>query len=247
MINLEDVDLYSLITTLDMDTAVKQVRKLKSLSFEEARELIENAHHALKVGGLVAVQNMSTGVFETLKGGLGKALAGTVLPGERVIASLEGVSGQGIALTDSRVIIVKAGAASGAMFGQKGKAYTLADITSVEFSCAVTQGRIQITVAGSHENRSGVLGRGQSILDQAAASMQAENICQFPSTKKAQFQSLSSLIQHAIQEKKQAASTGRVNGMSIPDQIRQLKELADQDIITQEEFQSKKTELLSKM
>ncbi len=251
---LENIDLQALVRRhgKKRPAAVKELRKLTGLGLAEAKEAIDQAYDFAELGGAFPTSSIQMGLAEVLKGGLGKALEETLMPGEKLIASLEGLMGQGIALTDTRVIIVKAGIAAGAMFGQKGKAFRLRDISSVEYSCALTEGRIQITTAGTVESQQGFLMKGQSFIDQVAASRQAENVCQFASNKKKQFQALRQLIQETIEapesrDQTAAAAPAGQAITSIPDQIRALKELADMGAITSEEFERKKKELLARL
>lgn len=63
---------------------------------------------------------------------LAEALEGVLIQGEEVIAQEVGDQGQAIALTGSRIIVVKAGlAATGELNGQKSSAFTLDSITAV--------------------------------------------------------------------------------------------------------------------
>lgn len=179
------------------------------------------------------------------KGGLLKALKDALLPGEKIHAGLEGLSGQGIVLTDSRVIILKAGLSSGALFGQKSKGFQLQDITSVEYSCALTEGRIQITVAGSIDPGHGFRRKGQSLLDDVASSRQLENVCQFASTQKEIFKEMAALIQDRVNKTREHSTSAPK--IDIAEQIRKLKELADIGAITSEEYEAKKQELLARL
>lgn len=183
---------------------------------------------------------------EQLSGGLNAALTEVLLVNETVEAALTGLAGQAAVLTNRRVIIVKGGLSAGAMFGRKAKGYPLEHISSVEYSCALTEGRLQLSVAGTVEQQhGGWLAKG-SLLDQVAASRQAENICQFPSNKKREFQALAKLIQSAADERRRAPVAAASDG-NIPGQIRQLAALLEQGILTQEEFDAKKRELLARL
>lgn len=186
------------------------------------------------------------GLKESFIGGIKAALNEALLPGETIRAALNGLRGQAVALTDRRVIIFKAGAASGAMLGHKAKGFPLELITSVEYSCGLTEGRIQLTVAGSVEQRQGWMS-SRSFIDQVAAGSQAENVCQFPSGHKQQFQELARIIQAASDAKRAAPVVATAQDASIPEQIKRLAELLQQSILTQEEFDDKKKDLLARL
>jgi len=126
------------------------------------------------------------GLVEVLPGGLRLALEEALAPGEEVLVCLRGCPGEALAATRSRLIVVKAGFASGAWFGRKAKSYPLSAVTSVEVSCGLLFGRVQVTVAGSAEALHGLL-EGAS-LDALVGAVQAENVVTFPVWKRARFE-----------------------------------------------------------
>ena len=87
-------------------------------------------------------------LVEPLRGGLRLALEEALMPGEEVLVCLQGCRGEALAATRSRLIVVKAGFPSGAWFGRKVKWYPYPAVTSVEVSCGLLLGRVQVTVAG---------------------------------------------------------------------------------------------------
>ncbi|MEW5934462.1 MAG: hypothetical protein AB1816_12870 [Bacillota bacterium] len=125
------------------------------------------------------------GLVEALPGGLGLALEEALAPGEEVVVCLRGCPGEALVATPSRLIVVKAGFPSGAWFGRKAKSYPLSAVSSVEVSCGLLFGRVQVTVAGSVEASHGLL--EDAPLDALVGAVQAENVVTFPAWKRARF------------------------------------------------------------
>jgi len=195
---------------------------------------------------------------QPLSGGLKTALDESVLPGEEIELALEGMPGQAIVLTSTRVIIIKAGSASGAMFGRKTKGYGLEHVTSVEYSCGLTEGRIQLTVAGAVEQRQGWMSK-RGFLDELAASRQAETVCQFPARRKQLFQEAAKTIQAAVMDARRgpatptslnAAPSDRTppamrDAAPVEERLRRLAKLRDDGLISPDDFERKKQEVLA--
>lgn len=185
-------------------------------------------------------------VVEALTGGLGKALEETLLPDEVVAWCVRGTGGQAVALTDRRVLILKAGVDSGAMFGHKAVGFPLKEISSVQYSCGLTQGRVELSVPGFRPERQGFASR-RTPLQQAAIAAQGENVCVFAASRKAQFQAVAAAIQAATYAHAAQAHGPAAGAPSIPEQIKQLADLHAAGVLTDEEFEGKKRELLARM
>ena len=88
----------------------------------------------------------------TLDERLAEARDGVLLDGEKIVAQEIGDQGQAIVLTQSRIILLKAGlAATGKLHAQTSKAYTLREVTSVNLRKGPAGAVIQI--AGDTERR----------------------------------------------------------------------------------------------
>ncbi|MGI6296808.1 MAG: hypothetical protein ACOX3G_12100 [Armatimonadota bacterium] len=87
---------------------------------------------------------------------LAEAIRSVLVEGERVIAHEAGDQGQGIALTDSRIILVKAGlAATGELNGQRIGVYDLQSISSVNLRKGTLGCVIQISADASQNSADG--------------------------------------------------------------------------------------------
>lgn len=87
-----------------------------------------------------------------------KALEGTLSSDEQVLLAEPGESGALVA-TDRRVVVVKWGVTSGAMFGAQTNSWDYAHITGIEFRKGLTTGAVVVQTAGANPEiscRSGV-------------------------------------------------------------------------------------------
>lgn len=190
---------------------------------------------------------MNTELIEKLAGGLKKAFDENSAPSDTVLVCLNGQGGEALVATESRVMVLKAGYSSGAMLGRKAKSFRYDHISSVEYSCGALQGRVQITAPGSAEQSHGF--RQADPIAAFAAASQAENVCNFPSSKRKVFQAAANLIRERVDQSHNAAHQVAATSQpdDIPTQIKKLAELKAAGIINEDEFAQKKAELLARM
>lgn len=189
------------------------------------------------------MQNKKKGtLIEDLPGGLKKTFENNVSPSEQILIALVGDPGEALVASDKKVYVLKAGYAAGALFGSKCKVFPYRQITSVEFSSALTTGRIQITAAGAAEQAHGWKQSG--VLASVADARQAENVVNFPRAKKNLFQEAATYIRHMVDEAHLENVATAATTPDPADQIRKLAGLLTDGIITQEEFDAKKKQLL---
>ena len=117
--------------------------------------------------------------------------------------------------------------------GIKGdKTIYYSDLTAVEFKKAgLTGGHIQFSLLGGRENVGGML-----------AASSDENTIMFGSGDNEIAEKMVSYIQERIKEARQPKVANASS--SVADEIMKLKNLLDMDVITQEEFETKKKQLL---
>ena len=176
----------------------------------------------------------------TLKGGLGKALDETLIEDEELFICMPGLRGEALAATDSRVIVLKAGIGSGAGLGRKAKSFPFSHITSIEVSCGLIQGRLQVSAPGTAE-------AGQGSLKEA---YHAENVVNFAKGSKKtspgykEFTEAAKALRQLVHEAQTGSSqSARGQDSSLAD-LEKLADLRDKGIITPEEFESKKKQIL---
>lgn len=148
---------------------------------------------------------------------------------------LKGVGGQ-LELYENKVVILRKGALATMGHGLTGnKEILLRNITGVQLKLggALINGYIQFTIPGGNESKRGI-----------GAATQDENTVMFPKSENETAQAIKNKIEQLQMDadKVQAAPAS-----SPADEIRRLKSLLDDGIITQQEFQAKKTELLAKI
>lgn len=115
-----------------------------------------------------------------------------------------------------------------------GKRLSIADITSIQFMepVATTYGFIQFTYPGSGEGKAGVV---EAVDDENSIPVSKTNV------------ELARTIVEYIEQTKRAMKSGVtpiVNQPSAADELKKFKELLDMGVITQEEFDAKKKQLL---
>lgn len=158
------------------------------------------------------------------------------------LMSLKGTNGT-VTAYDDRVVISRKGLAAFAAQGIKGdKTIFYSDLASVEFKKpGWTNGYMQFVYAGTVNTSAkvGVLGTSmKSLKDENTVVLRAFN-------KKVPQQSeeLYNLLLKKIQEYKQSSSRSSGQG-SVADELTKLAKLKEQGILTQDEFDKKKAELL---
>lgn len=119
--------------------------------------------------------------------------------------------------------------------GNGGKHINIADITAIQFKepGGVSVGFIQFTFPGSGESKQGVR---DALNDENSILVSPQNL--------AVAKEIVTYIENRRKELRQPASTTIVNSLSPADELKKFKELLDCGVITQEEFDAKKKQLL---
>jgi Short C-terminal domain/Bacterial PH domain len=176
----------------------------------------------------------ATQLVEDIKGTSKKLLEENLRQGEEVRVLLEGVRAQCLAATDTRLMVIKTGASAGSVFGGKMcKTFPFEHVTSVDCSKGMMTGRFQVSAAGTHENRGSYL-----------TDFSAENVVNFKSGHYGKFQAATSAIRDLMERHRQSLAAPAGPAPSAADEILKLSQLKDAGVITQEEFDAKKRQLL---
>jgi hypothetical protein len=142
------------------------------------------------------------------------------------------------------VTILRKGALARMTVGKGEKQIPLANISAVQFKPAgpLVNGYIQFTVGGGIERRS-------SFGKQTVDAGRDENSVVFHHRQRKDFEQLRDAVQAALAAHHRAVAGGSVAAAqaTIPQQIEELAALRDSGAITDAEFETKKTELLSRM
>ncbi len=150
-----------------------------------------------------------------------------------LLYELKGINGQ-LELYEDKIIIKRKGALSKMTQGffKGDKTIYINQITGIQVKPGTlwTNGYIQITVPGGIESKKGLL---DAIHDENSVVFTGEN------------NELVNQIKSKIEELMSRQRTGSIiNQLSPTDEIRKYKELLDDGVITQEEFEQKKKQLL---
>jgi len=163
--------------------------------------------------------------------------------GNRKIISEIAGNNRHIIVTEDTVFVGSAGISSGSWFGKKVKRYPIDSITSVDVRKALLTVELEIVMSGGSEMRD----TGTGFMDRA----KNENITMFQKSQYNEVQQIAALILDLRHRKKSVANNQPIrpsdSASSIPKQIKELAELRDAGILTSEEFEEKKKELLSRM
>lgn len=184
-----------------------------------------------------------------LDGKMGQELAKTLQPNETVLAATQ-TQGSALVATDQRVIIIKSGAALGQLFGGGSTAsYYYPQITSVDIHRQVMSGYVEITGGG-------VAGAKKYATAKDLNSASNTYVYSKIGGLEAKTQQVVSVIreQMALAHAPRpavapAAPVAQVNqpALDIPEQIQKLASLRDAGILSADEFEAKKAELLARM
>jgi Short C-terminal domain len=169
-----------------------------------------------------------------------KLLAQNMGPSEQVLARVKGADDtQCLVLTGQRALIIKVGFRAGQTGGGKVTSFDYRNITAVEVRTSIMTGSFAIASGGVQGNERSYWGTSKSDAWHAPNAI--------PITKKQQpaFQQVANFIRE--RSRPSAQQEGDAAAPDIPDQIRKLADLRQQGILSDEEFEAKKSELLSRM
>ena len=153
---------------------------------------------------------------------------------------LKGTNGTIVAY-DNRVEIERKGVVAFSTQGFKGnKTFFYSDITSVDYKKpGMVNGYIQFVTAGSNSRspKSGIMGTSKSTMsDENTVVLRA-----FNRTVPQKSEELYKLIMEKVSQSKKHTTAAGISGA---DEIKKYKELMEQGIITEEEFNAKKKQIL---
>ncbi len=196
-----------------------------------------------EIGGPIQNQNVRQFFADTIENGeiviasvlgVGEKTSIGALFGEKAGAAL---GGDYLLVTDRRVAVIKAGVGTWATgsFGVKTKTFQYDHITSVDVSKGLMFGEIEVVAGGMTEKESGGFFAGAS----------KDSVVQFEKKNFDDVQRLAGRIRELATAARRPASAPAPQ--DIPDQIRKLSELKDVGILSADEFETKKRELLQRL
>lgn len=153
---------------------------------------------------------------------------------EKILAKLQGNFGQGLAVTDKRLYIIKWGAFAGSIFGGRCITFDYGRITGVKINTGMTTGTLEILTAANQDQPKSYWGQGQDNANQA------DDAITFGSSQFNDFREVAKICHDMIEDAKQ----GKLSTHSGFNDLEQLASLKEKGIITQEEFDAKKKQIL---
>jgi hypothetical protein len=165
-------------------------------------------------------------------------------PGEAVLLKMKGAFKEGLICTDRRVIILKGGFMTGQVFGNDAYQEPYSNIAGVQVTFHLMSGYFELNAGGMQNTR-----KSYWSTDRRSDPAKAPNCVSLNNKKQAEkFRNACSFILTKVDEvRRGAAVTSAPATASIPEQISQLASLRDQGILSPEEFEAKKKDLLSRM
>ena len=166
--------------------------------------------------------------------------------GERVLGQVIGNSRQAVVATDHKVLVIKTGMMAGQTFGGKATSFDYRTIVGVEVRTGFSQGEFEIIAASMQAPQ------GNRNKDKVKVLESPNGIVFFKSNRNV-FDRMAAKIREMTAAAHGAGTALNphpappASGSSIPEQIRSLSELHAAGILTDDEFSTKKAELLARM
>jgi hypothetical protein len=164
---------------------------------------------------------------------------------EGTIMQLKGTHKSILTLYEKKIVIIHRGAGS-RVAGIAGEhSYMIKDIIGIEVNKGGTMG----SRGSIFFNHKGLQSMGSTDTHFGLDSVKkagSKNAVLFKSKDYSSFKLFQEKVEELMGEVGTSSST-IVNQVSIPDEIKKLSDLKDQGILTEEEFETKKTDLLNKM
>ena len=156
---------------------------------------------------------------------------------EEVVYEFDGGSGDILLVYADRIVIKHKGVLNLMAMGIKGdKTLYYSDVTAVQYKRpGILAGHIQFSILGGHEDTGGVLSASSD-----------ENTITFNKGSECLAEKVVEYINQKLKEIKVAKNQGTIiqQATSPAEELKKMKELLDMGIITQEEFDAKKKQLL---
>lgn len=156
--------------------------------------------------------------------------------GETVLVKLKGIVGEVFVVTDSNVYILKYGSMTGHTFGGHCVAYGFNQITGIEINRELRTGFLEVLTATDSKK--------SYWTKKLEDKLGADNMVSFVAIREKVFQGGVSLARGTIQKSLNAHNAAIVEHQSAADEVEKLASLRDKGILTEEEFQAKKRQLL---
>jgi len=174
-----------------------------------------------------------------LKGRGEKILAQNLQPGEKVMVKLQGQFGQALVMTNKRLYIVKWGMQAGSTFGGKCIAYEYRNITAIEIRKHAMSRFVQILTPATQDRKLSYWASS----NKPESAIASDFAVTYESKKDPVFQEAVNTARRVMEKLHEGAHHSVAADDSL-DQLEKLAELKQKGILTDEEFQAKKKQIL---
>jgi len=172
-------------------------------------------------------------------GGRGEKILRTNLQNdEKVLVKLQGSFGEALVLTNKRLYVIKWGFMAGDTFGGRCNAFEFKSVVSVEFKKSILTGSVEILTPATQNAQ-------KSFWSTNNSTPKADNIVSIQRDKFDVFAEAIKIIRNKISESNSggAISNNNQEAENLVN-LEKIAELKEKGVITDEEFQAKKKQLL---
>ena len=174
--------------------------------------------------------------------GANQVLDENLAPDEHVKVIIRGTLDSAMMGTDRRVFVFKMGFMAGATFGHKFTSWDYRNIVGIQIETGLLTGFVVIQAPGTETADGSYWSTGKNSPDKSPGAVPIHRY-HFKQARKGV-----ALLRLLISESQMQGSPANVStSQDIPGKIKQLAELHEQGILTTEEFQAKKSELLARI
>lgn len=169
--------------------------------------------------------------------GRGEKLVKANIGEDKIIVKLKGSFGEALVITDRNLYVLKWGFMAGNFLGGRCMSFGLRNIVGLEIKKGWTTGTFEVLTAATQNAQKSYWGTGSN------NAIQSDNVITFQS-------SMFNLFQEAVKIGRELINKSHFqNNQNIPNgtnysELEKLAELKEKGIITQEEFNSKKKQIL---
>jgi len=163
-----------------------------------------------------------------------KILAENLSEDEEIKAKIKGTHGEAFVITNKRLYVLKWGFVAGSMFGGRCNSFDFKNIVGIELNKGPLTGTVEIITPATQSTKANYWNNQSS---------KSDNIVTFTSNKFGVFGETVKMGREMI-EKSNRHKVDYSKKENYLDEIERLAELKEKKVITEEEFQNKKKEIL---
>ena len=163
-------------------------------------------------------------------------LAQHLAPGEKVLGQVIGNFGQAVVATDQKLLVLMTGLMSGQAFGGKATGFDYRTVVGIEVRTGFAQGEFEILAGGLGNNQRSNVGAKVNMAEQP-------NGLVFDKGDAAAFNVIAGKVRELTALTRAPVTATSV--LSVADELAKFAVLRDQGILTEEEFQARKSALLN--